>query len=258
MQKITKLFITLVLIICVVNLFSINAFAETIIVTNINFYMLRNNTDNWCIDVNNGYVYSATDQFNIKNEYCNEFIIVNDGISNVTLYEHWGENNNTTYHFTAYTFDLSNYNYHIECRAGSKEIFITKTDKACEHIFVERVTKEPTCDSDGIKEIYCEKCGYIQGSLSVSSFGYSLDYYADEIDKASNKEQPIVFDFGVWNSFPKWFMEKIAANNNKSYIFKYKWNNEQQSVTIPRGTIINLDCEWFGPAKMKELYGGYQ
>ena len=42
---------------------------------------------------------------------------------------------------------------------------------------------------------------------------------------------------------------------NVTFVFKYKWNHKLQTITIPAGTPIDLNFDWYGPAKMAELYG---
>ena len=74
---------------------------------------------------------------------------------------------------------------------------------------------------------------------------------------AAKAGQTITFEFGEWNSFPKSFMAKLVDKSaqNVTFVFKYKWNHKLQTITIPAGTPIDLNFDWYGPAKMAELYG---
>ena len=60
-----------------------------------------------------------------------------------------------------------------------------------------------------------------------------------------------------FRSFPKAFMEKIAAKSMEgvTFVFHYKWNHVKQEITIPFGTAVDTSLDWYGPAKMAELYG---
>ena len=62
-----------------------------------------------------------------------------------------------------------------------------------------------------------------------------------------------------FRSFPKAFMEKIAAKSMEgvTFVFHYKWNHVKQEITIPFGTAVDTQFDWYGPAKMAELYGAY-
>ena len=54
-------------------------------------------------------------------------------------------------------------------------------------------------------------------------------------------------------------MEKLAAKSAEgvTFVFHYKWNHQKQEITIPAGTPIDLNFDYYGPAKMAELYGMY-
>ena len=64
-----------------------------------------------------------------------------------------------------------------------------------------------------------------------------------------------MLDFGAWNSFPKWMLEKIAAKPTTTFIFKYTYMGCNFEVTIEPGTVIPLDCDYYGPLKMERLFG---
>ena len=52
-------------------------------------------------------------------------------------------------------------------------------------------------------------------------------------------------------------MEKLVSKSAQgvTFVFHYNWNHQKQEVTIPAGTPIDLNFDWYGPAKMAELYG---
>lgn len=125
------------------------------------------------------------------------------------------------------------------------------------HIFEKGIIKEPSCESDGLEGTYCKICGYVIESSPLSALGYVLHNYASPMIDSAKAGQTVTFEMGELNSFPEWFMGKIAQRNDVTFVFKYKWNHEQQEIVIPAGTEVDLNFEWYGPAKMKELYGGY-
>ena len=92
----------------------------------------------------------------------------------------------------------------------------------------------------------------------TSEYNYNpWDDYATPMIDAAEAGQTITFEFDEWNSFPKSFMAKLADKSaqNITFVFHYKWDHVEQEITIPAGTPIDLSCDWYGPAKMAELYG---
>lgn len=124
------------------------------------------------------------------------------------------------------------------------------------HDFRWQTITEPTKDSDGLEGEVCS-CGAMRNTQLLSAYGYALNEYAAPMINATKPGQTITFEFGEWNSFPKSFMAKLVDKSaqNVTFVFKYKWNHETQTITIPAGTPIDLNSDWYGPAKMAELYG---
>ena len=127
------------------------------------------------------------------------------------------------------------------------------------HEFIEGTIIEPTADCDGLGGVYCKTCGYIQESYPISTGAYLIYDYGAEKIYSSQPGQKVVFEFGEWNSFPKSFMADLAAKSaaGVTFEFHYKWNHESQTIIIPAGVPIDLNEEWYGPAKMRELYLQY-
>lgn len=127
------------------------------------------------------------------------------------------------------------------------------------HEWVEGEIYAATQHSDGLGGTYCKSCGAIKESYPISAYGYALNDYAGSMINAAKSGQTITFEFGEWNSFPRSFMEKLAAKSaqNVTFVFHYKWNHVKQEITIPAGTPIDLNFDYYGPAKMAELYGAY-
>ena len=124
------------------------------------------------------------------------------------------------------------------------------------HKFEWQVITEPTKDTDGLEGEMCS-CGATRNTQKLSAYGYALNEYATPLINKAVAGQTVTFEFGEWNSFPKSFMEKIAAKSMEgvTFVFRYKWNHEKQEITIPFGTAVDTQFDWYGPAKMAELYG---
>ena len=134
------------------------------------------------------------------------------------------------------------------------------TYSAPEHVhnFEWKVITEPTKDTDGLEGEVCS-CGATRNTQKLSAYAYALYQYAMPMINNAKPGQTITFEFGEWNSFPKAFMEKIAAKSAEgvTFVFHYKWNHVKQEITIPFGTAVDTGFDWYGPAKMAELYGAY-
>lgn len=125
------------------------------------------------------------------------------------------------------------------------------------HNFVTGIIYDATCDHDGLEGTYCKTCGYILNSSPISAFGYTLETYAQQKIEASKSGQKIVLEFGELNSFPKSFMEKIAARvaEGVTFEFRYNVNHKLQKITIPAYSTVDTNLDWYGPATMEQLYG---
>ena len=125
------------------------------------------------------------------------------------------------------------------------------------HDFVTGTIYDATCDHDGLEGTYCKTCGYILNSSPISAFGYTLETYAQQKIEASKSGQKIVLEFGELNSFPKSFMEKIAARvaEGVTFEFRYNVNHVLQKITIPAYSTVDTNLDWYGPATMEQLYG---
>ena len=130
------------------------------------------------------------------------------------------------------------------------------TSKSHVHNFVYGTIIEPTMDHDGLVGEACS-CGATRNTSVISAMDYAMNKYADQLIKAAKPGQKITLEFGEWNSFPRYVMAKISArmNENITFVFKFKQNKKMQTVTIEPGTAIDLQYDWYGPDKMKELYG---
>lgn len=124
------------------------------------------------------------------------------------------------------------------------------------HSFQYGIIYPATKDVDGLEGEVCS-CGATRNTQPISAMAYALYDYALPMINAAKPGQTITFEFKEWNSFPRAFMEKIAAKSAEgvTFVFHYNWNHVKQEITIPAGTEVSLEFDWNGPAKMEELYG---
>ena len=124
------------------------------------------------------------------------------------------------------------------------------------HSFTWQTIYEATPDSDGLEGEVCS-CGATRNTQKISAYVYALNEYATSMINAAKAGQTITFEYGEWNSFPKNFMAKLVDKSaqNVTFVFHYNWNHVKQEIKIPAGTPIDLNFDWYGPAKMAELYG---
>ena len=132
----------------------------------------------------------------------------------------------------------------------------TSSSSSHEHNFRWQTIYAATPNSDGLEGEVCS-CGATRNTQPISAFGLILNDYAPSLIKAAKPGQTVTFEFGEWNSFPKEFMAKLVDKSaqNVTFVFHYNWNHVKQEITIPAGTPIDLNFNWYGPAKMAELYG---
>ena len=128
------------------------------------------------------------------------------------------------------------------------------------HNFEWQIITPATKDRDGVEGEVCSICGARRNEQPLSAFGFALYSYALPMINSAPKGQTVTFEFGVWNSFPKNLMERIAAKSAEgvNFVFRYEWNHVKYEVTIPAGTQVDLQFDWYGPAKMNEIYPNTQ
>ena len=124
------------------------------------------------------------------------------------------------------------------------------------HTYAHKVIVAPSDFIDGLEGDVCTSRGHKENVHPISAMAYLLEKYAKIIDNAKPGDT-IILDFGIWNSYPQYFMEKVSAKAKEgvSFVFNYEWKKELMSVNIPAGTVVDTSFEWYGPAKMQELYG---
>ena len=158
----------------------------------------------------------------------------------------------------AYWRTESGNQYYFYCISKQSPVPEPTSEDSSTHVhnFQWQTITEPTQYADGLEGEVCS-CGAVRNTQKLSAYAYSLNDYATPLINAAKAGQTITFEFGEWNSFPRSFMEKLVnkSANGVTFVFHYKWNHVKQEITIPAGTPIDLNFDWYGPAKMAELYG---
>lgn len=142
------------------------------------------------------------------------------------------------------------------CKCPPPVVEAEPSSAAHTHDYHWQTIVEPTKDQDGLESEVCV-CGATRNIQRLPAFGYTLQEYATPMVVNAKPGQTVEMDFGNLNSFPKSFMEKVAVKTqqNVSFGFRYNWQHVGQEIKIPAGTEVDTNFDWYGPAKMQELYG---
>ena len=138
-----------------------------------------------------------------------------------------------------------------EAEAGAESVGKQPSQEACNHSYGWQTQSAPSGSSYGTEAYVCSKCGAV-GNIRVKS---PVDDKASSMIDNAKSGDTVVLDCGSWNSFPKWMLEKIAAKPTTTFIFKYTYMGCNFEVTIEPGTVMPLDCDYYGPLKMERLFG---
>ena len=143
-----------------------------------------------------------------------------------------------------------------KCTSPSNNYDLCEPSSAAHtHDFHWTIVVEPSKESDGLEQEVCA-CGAVRNIQKISAYGYTIQSYATPMIINAKPGETVEMDFGEFNSFSKNFMEKVAekSKENVSFGFHYNWNQIRYDIRIPAGTEINTDFDWYGPAKMADLY----
>lgn len=108
-------------------------------------------------------------------------------------------------------------------------------------------------------EIYLEK--WIETSVEEDTVPAWLlafnEDYAQMLKDISEAESGanVEIDATVWHSFSAKQLEELMQRSDVNLVFTYAYEGEKFKVTIPAGTEMIYDCEWYGPLKLNALFG---
>ncbi|MBR3683427.1 MAG: hypothetical protein IKL78_00975 [Lachnospiraceae bacterium] len=108
-------------------------------------------------------------------------------------------------------------------------------------------------------KIYIEKCTEAAPVVAplpawVADF---KDDYARMLKDISEAESgaSVEIDATVWHSFSAKQLEELMQRKDVDLVFIYAYEGELFKVTIPAGTEMIYDCEWYGPLKVASMFG---
>lgn len=108
-------------------------------------------------------------------------------------------------------------------------------------------------------KIYIEKCTEAAPVVAplpawVADF---KDDYARMLMDISEAESgaSVEIDATVWHSFSAKQLEELMQRKDVDLVFTYAYEGELFKVTIPAGTEMIYDCEWYGPLKVASMFG---
>ncbi|MBR3683426.1 MAG: hypothetical protein IKL78_00970 [Lachnospiraceae bacterium] len=65
----------------------------------------------------------------------------------------------------------------------------------------------------------------------------------------------VEIDATVWHSFSAKQLEELMQRKDVDLVFTYAYEGDMFKVTIPAGTEMTYDCEWYGPLKVASMFG---
>ena len=108
-------------------------------------------------------------------------------------------------------------------------------------------------------KIYIEKCteaAPVVAPLPAWVADFKEDYarMLKDINEAESCAS-VEIDATVWHSFSAKQLEELMQRKDVDLVFTYAYEGEKFKVTIPAGTEMTYDCEWYGPLKVASMFG---
>lgn len=120
------------------------------------------------------------------------------------------------------------------------------------HNYVYTVITAPTEDINGEAADICS-CGDSKNHVVLPQIDVIMTNRLTQISQAK-AGQTITLKMGMTNNLPKWFMAKIAEKNDVNFKIQIQYEHQNYEISIPRGTAVDLNEEWYGPEKLMSLY----
>ena len=108
-------------------------------------------------------------------------------------------------------------------------------------------------------KIYIEKCTEVAPVVAplpawVADFKDDYARMLKDIGEAESGAS-VEIDATVWHSFSAKQLEELMQRKDVDLVFTYAYEGEKFKVTIPAGTEMTYDCEWYGPLKVASMFG---
>lgn len=170
----------------------------------------------------------------------------------------FASNKFSTYTFVPLTTVNNNYTPQYDHNGGGTSVSSgshksSSGASAHAHNYEWQTITEPTAEQDGLEAYVCTICGSYKESVPVSAYSYVCTDAAKKVLTAKQNDT-LVLKMGRWNSYPKWFMEKLASRSDLTIKLQFEYQHKQYELTIPAGAKIDTECDWYGPLKLCSLY----
>lgn len=122
-----------------------------------------------------------------------------------------------------------------------------------EHSYSWQTVKEATETEDG-EEVYICSCGDIADRRSISATGTYWTNCENKLKDAKTGDA-VLLESGLWHSFSKKTMQEIANRRDIDVVITLTYKGVNYKITIPKGTTFDTSLDWYGPEKLKQMFG---
>ena len=153
-----------------------------------------------------------------------------------------------TYHFSYFKDELA--------KTGSlylTSIGLPQQSSSHEHSYSWQTVKEATETEDG-EEVYICSCGDIKDRRSISATGTYWTNCENKLKDAKTGDS-VLLESGLWHSFSKKTMQEIANRRDIDVVITLTYKGVNYKITIPKGTTFDTSLDWYGPEKLKQMFG---
>ena len=122
-----------------------------------------------------------------------------------------------------------------------------------DHSYSWQTVKEATETEDG-EEVYICSCGDIADRRSISATGTYWTNCENKLKDAKTGDA-VLLESGLWHSFSKKTMQEIANRRDIDVVITLTYKGVNYKITIPKGTTFDTSLDWYGPEKLKQMFG---
>lgn len=220
----------------------------------------------------NAYFINLSDNNNVSEEtILNKgdqiFVYTSGGCTNIIYvngtesYKYKGSGHTDTYTIPA-TTDTYHFSYSNDDSTCTATLHLTsiglpqpalQQNSSHNHSYSWQTVKEATETEDG-EEIYICSCGDIVDRRSISATG---TYWTNCENKLKNAKtgDSVLLESGLWHSFSKKTMQEIANRRDIDVVITLTYKGVNYKITIPKGTKFDTSLDWYGPEKLKQMFG---
>ena len=185
---------------------------------------------------------------------CTNIIYVN-GTESYNKYSNSNFGENFTIPATTDTYHFS-YIKDEKAKTGSlylTSIGLSQQSPSHEHSYSWQTVKEATETEDG-EEVYICSCGDVADRRSISATGTYWTNCENKLKDAKTGDS-VLLESGLWHSFSKKTMQEIANRRDIDVVITLTYKGVNYKITIPKGTTFDTSLDWYGPEKLKQMFG---